>query len=74
MDTPNKSAHNGGRGCYGCLAPQYGDRVRDSSGRLGYGRIWQLNADGTAAVQFGAAMGPISVRVSSLEFVERGGH
>lgn len=66
------SEHNGGRGCYGCLKPEHGDRVRDSSGQLGYGRIWELKGDGTAVVQFGAAGAPITVRLSGLEFVERG--
>jgi hypothetical protein len=56
--------------CYGCIKPEWGDRVRDSSGQLGYGSIWVLNGDGTAFVQFGWR-GPIDIRISQLEFVER---
>lgn len=56
--------------CYGCLKPMAGDRVRDSSGQLGFGDIWVINEDGTAFVQFGSR-GPVDIRISQLEFVAR---
>lgn len=57
-------------GCYGCLKPENGDRVRDSSGQFGYGRIWAINEDGTASVQFDY-QGPVTMRLTQLEFVSR---
>jgi len=45
------------------------DRVRDSSGKLGYGTLWVVNADGTAFVAFGCRT--TTVRLSTLELVSK---
>ena len=55
--------------CYGCCEPEPMDRVRDSSGKLGYGTLWVVNADGTAFVAFGCRT--TTVRLSTLELVSK---
>lgn len=60
--------------CYGCLDPELGDRVRDSSGQLGYGTLWVIDKDGMAFVAFGNVGGQcrtLTVRMSQLELVSR---
>lgn len=50
---------------------EYMDRVKDRAiPSLGFGDIWVINDDGTAFVQFGTR-GPITVPLSSIEFVSK---
>lgn len=59
--------------CYGCVKPEHGDRVRDSSGQLGYGTLWVIDGD-MAFVAFsnvGGQCRTFDVRLRSLEFVSR---
>ncbi len=51
--------------CIRCVGLKHKDRVRDTTGQLGYGTVWVVDGD-IAFVQFGDR-GPVDVRVSTLE-------